>query len=138
MDFLPFQEARSLKAGELSQQESKNLAHTNMKVTTDKFSSEKTAMESQQQRQTVTASGIFNQKEHSSASSHVYTTSSRGLSASATSKLQASSRQVRPKTILNSIEIKSFFHNNLHQSSSSIHTIIMEQFLKDILCFSSN
>ncbi|XP_018577432.1 sterile alpha and TIR motif-containing protein 1 [Anoplophora glabripennis] len=86
-------EARSLKAGEMSQQESKNLAHTNMKVTTDKFSSEKTAMESQQQRQTVTASGIFNQEEHSSASSHIYTTSTRGLSASATSMLQAASRQ---------------------------------------------
>ncbi|KAJ8971857.1 hypothetical protein NQ314_000519 [Rhamnusium bicolor] len=63
-------EARSLKAGELSQQESKNMAHTNMKVTTDKFSSEKTAMESQQQRQTVTASGVFNQEKHSSTSSH--------------------------------------------------------------------
>lgn len=72
------------------------MAHTNMKVTTDKFSSEKTAMESQQQRQTVTASGIFNQEEHSSASSHVYTTSSRGLSS--TSKLQAATRQVRPDT----------------------------------------
>lgn len=90
---LTAKEARSLKAGELSQQESKNLAHTNMKVTTDKFSSEKTAMESQQQRQTVTASGIFNQEEHSSASSHVYTTSTRGLSASTTSMLQAASRQ---------------------------------------------
>ncbi|KAJ8983243.1 hypothetical protein NQ317_011652 [Molorchus minor] len=86
-------EAKSLKAGDLSQQESKNMAHTNMKVTTDKFSSEKTAMESQQQRQTVTSSGIFNQEKHSSSSSHVYTTS-KGLSTSATSKLQAASRQL--------------------------------------------
>ncbi|KAJ8940838.1 hypothetical protein NQ318_005284 [Aromia moschata] len=87
-------EARSLKAGDLSQQESKNMAHTNMKVTTDKFSSEQTAMESQQQRQTVTSSGIFNQEKHSSSSSHVYTTSSKGLSTSATSMLQAASRQL--------------------------------------------
>lgn len=79
------QEARSLKAGDLSAQESKNLAQTNMKVTTDKFSTERTATESQHQRQAVTPSGIYNQESHSSSSSLLYT-STKGLSTSALTK----------------------------------------------------
>jgi hypothetical protein len=81
-----------LKAGDLSQQESKNMAHTNMKVTTDKFSSEQTAMESQQQRQTVTSSGIFNQEKHSSSShSVIHTTTTKGISTAGSSMLQVTS-----------------------------------------------
>ncbi|XP_030757218.1 sterile alpha and TIR motif-containing protein 1 isoform X4 [Sitophilus oryzae] len=76
-------EARSLKTGDVSQQESKNLAHTNLKLTTDKFSTEKSATESQQQSQTITASGIYNQEQHSrSSSTAVYSTSSKGISTS--------------------------------------------------------
>ncbi|CAH1986152.1 unnamed protein product [Acanthoscelides obtectus] len=86
-------EARSLKAGDLSQQESKNMAHTNMKVTTDTFSSEQKAMESQMQRQTVTASGNYKQEKHSSSSSHIFSSSTKGLATSATSILQAATRQ---------------------------------------------
>ncbi|VEN55934.1 unnamed protein product [Callosobruchus maculatus] len=86
-------EARSLKAGDLSQQESKNMAHTNMKVTTDTFSSEQKAMESQMQRQTVTASANFKQEKHSSSSSHIFSSSTKGITTSAASMLQAASRQ---------------------------------------------
>lgn len=64
------QEQKLLKAGELSQAESKNMAHTNMKVTTDNFSTEKRATESQQQMQTVTNNGIFNHEQVTSTSSH--------------------------------------------------------------------
>lgn len=63
------------------------MAHTNMKVTTDKFTSEQTAMESQQQRQTVTPSGIFNQEKHSSSSHSVYTSTTKGISTSAASSM---------------------------------------------------
>ncbi|VEN55935.1 unnamed protein product [Callosobruchus maculatus] len=87
------EEARSLKAGDLSQQESKNMAHTNMKVTTDTFSSEQKAMESQMQRQTVTASANFKQEKHSSSSSHIFSSSTKGITTSAASMLQAASRQ---------------------------------------------
>ncbi|VEN55933.1 unnamed protein product [Callosobruchus maculatus] len=87
-------EARSLKAGDLSQQESKNMAHTNMKVTTDTFSSEQKAMESQMQRQTVTASANFKQEKHSSSSSHIFSSSTKGITTSAASMLQAASRQL--------------------------------------------
>nr|CAI5841078.1 unnamed protein product [Callosobruchus analis] len=86
-------EARSLKAGDLSQQESKNMAHTNMKVTTDTFSSEQKAMESQMQRQTVTASSNFKQEKHSSSSSHIFSSTTKGLTTSAASMLQAATRQ---------------------------------------------
>lgn len=58
------------------------MAQTNTKFVTDKFSSEQTAMESQQQRQTVTSAGVFNQEQHSSSSHSVYTTSSKGISTS--------------------------------------------------------
>lgn len=58
------------------------MAHTNTKFVTDKFSSEQTAMESQQQRQTVTSAGVFNQEQHSSSSHSVYTTSTKGISTS--------------------------------------------------------
>lgn len=77
------QEARSLKAGDLSQQESKNLAHTKMKVTTDSFSHEQSATAAQEQRQTITSSGIYNQEKHSSSSHSNITYTKRGISTSA-------------------------------------------------------
>lgn len=67
-----------------------------MKVTTDSFSSEKSATEAQQQRQTVTSSGIFNQEKHSSSSRSniTYTSRSKGISTSASSMLQQAAAQV--------------------------------------------
>ncbi|CAH0554540.1 unnamed protein product [Brassicogethes aeneus] len=62
-------EQKLLKAGDLSQAESKNMASTNMKVTTDNFTSEKRATESQQQMQTVTNNGIYNQQQVTSSRS---------------------------------------------------------------------
>lgn len=67
----------------MSQQESKNMAHTSMKVTTDTFSTEKTATEAQQQRQRVTTSGIYNEKHSSSSQSNITYTSKKGLHSSA-------------------------------------------------------
>ncbi|RZC34291.1 sterile alpha and TIR motif-containing protein 1, partial [Asbolus verrucosus] len=110
-------EARSLKAGELSQQESKNMAHTNMKVTTDKFSSEQTAMESQQQRQTVTSSGIFNQEKHSSSSHSVYTTTTKGISTSSSSMLQAATSQFQLMNGSREDEIINMTYEDLEQLS---------------------
>lgn len=87
------QEARSLKAGELSQQESKNMAHSSMKVTTDMFSHEKTAMEAQQQRQIVTSSGMYNQeKKTSSSQSNITTYTAKGIHTSSSSMLQSASQ----------------------------------------------
>lgn len=90
-----FQEARSLRTGELSQQESSNMAHSSMKVTTDSFSHEKTAIEQQQQRQTITASSMFNQEKHSSSTQSTYTSSSKGMHTSSSQMLQAAAAQVR-------------------------------------------
>lgn len=55
------------------------MAHTSTKVTTDTFSTEKTATEAQQQRQRVTATGIFNEKHSSSSQSNITHISTRGL-----------------------------------------------------------
>ncbi|XP_076253318.1 sterile alpha and armadillo motif isoform X11 [Rhynchophorus ferrugineus] len=74
-------EARSLKAGDVQQQESKNLEHTNLKLTTDTFSTEKSATESQQQKKTITSSGIYNKELHSRSSSTAVYSSSKGTSA---------------------------------------------------------
>jgi hypothetical protein len=103
------QEQRSLKAGDVSQQESRTTAAASMKLTTDNFSAEKVsfhhpfhffpvllsfptlsfdscirkwietnifvfaaiqvAMATQQQKQTVTSSGRFNQERHAAAAS---------------------------------------------------------------------
>ncbi|KAL2737365.1 NAD(+) hydrolase sarm1 isoform X1 [Vespula maculifrons] len=62
-------EQRSLKAGDLSHQESNNMAASTMKLQSDSFSSEKKAMAAQQQRQTVTSSGIYNHEKHMASSS---------------------------------------------------------------------
>ncbi|KAI8434842.1 hypothetical protein MSG28_003334, partial [Choristoneura fumiferana] len=60
------QEQRSLKAGEISSQEAKNMSATSSKLQTEAFSAEKKAMASAQALHTVTSSGMFSHKEHSS------------------------------------------------------------------------
>ncbi|KAE8742776.1 hypothetical protein FOCC_FOCC011704 [Frankliniella occidentalis] len=67
-----FQEQRSMKASDLCQQESQNVAASCVKMHTENFSSEKKAVSAQQQRQTVVTSGMYNQENHvsSSHSSH--------------------------------------------------------------------
>ncbi|KAK3914268.1 NAD(+) hydrolase sarm1 [Frankliniella fusca] len=66
------QEQRSMKAADLHQQESHNVAASSLKMHTENFSSEKKAVSAQQQRQTVVTSGMYNQENHvsSSHSSH--------------------------------------------------------------------
>lgn len=55
-----------------------------MKVTTDSFSHEQSATAAQEQRQTITSSGIYNQEKHSSSShSNITYTTTRGISAAA-------------------------------------------------------
>ncbi|XP_014300815.1 NAD(+) hydrolase sarm1 isoform X2 [Microplitis demolitor] len=85
-------EQRSLKAANLSHQESNNLAASSMKLQSDSFSSEKTAMAAQQQRQTVTSSGISNQKYMTSSSqSSVTIASSKEVTSSTAALITAAS-----------------------------------------------
>nr|CAD7405506.1 unnamed protein product [Timema cristinae] len=73
-------EQRSLKAGEITQQESQNMSAASMKLQTETFSAEKKAMAAQQQRQTVTSTGIFNQEKHMAASSQSnFTITAKGV-----------------------------------------------------------
>ncbi|KAH1003265.1 hypothetical protein HUJ05_011196 [Dendroctonus ponderosae] len=91
---VPLQEARSLKSGDISQQETKNMAHTNTKLSGDKFSAEKSSTESQQQRQLVTASGMYSDSHahsHSHSSSYM---SGKGISAADTKRFAQVGAQV--------------------------------------------
>ncbi|CAK1545324.1 unnamed protein product [Leptosia nina] len=76
------QEKRSLQAGELSAQEANNMSATSSRLQTEAFSAEKKAMASSQARQTVTSSGMFSHKEHSSHSN--MTISSKNLTTKST------------------------------------------------------
>ncbi|XP_039434230.1 NAD(+) hydrolase sarm1 isoform X2 [Culex pipiens pallens] len=79
-------EARSLKMGDFQQAEANNIAAHSVKVSSDHFSAEKKAISQAQQRQTVTASGVFNQEKtvssatQSKFSSHSMVSSSSQMS----------------------------------------------------------
>ncbi|CAB3224697.1 unnamed protein product [Arctia plantaginis] len=77
------QEQRSLKAGEVTAQEANNMSATSSRLQTEAFSAEKMAMASAQARQTVTSSGMFSHKEHSSVA-HSNMTISKNLSTKST------------------------------------------------------
>ncbi|XP_013145995.1 PREDICTED: sterile alpha and TIR motif-containing protein 1 [Papilio polytes] len=77
-------EQRSLKAGEVSAQEANNMSATSSRLQTEAFSAEKKAMASAQARQTVTSSGMFSHKEHSSVAHSNMTISSKNLSTKST------------------------------------------------------
>lgn len=75
-----FQEQRSLKAGEVTAQEANNMSASTSRLQTGQFSAEKKAMASSQERQTVTSSGMFSHKEHSSHAQSNLTISSKNMS----------------------------------------------------------
>ncbi|XP_011502464.1 PREDICTED: sterile alpha and TIR motif-containing protein 1 isoform X2 [Ceratosolen solmsi marchali] len=60
-------ELRHLKSTDISLEESNNIAST-MKLQSDSYTSEKNTIAAQQQRQTLTSSGIFNQEKHGATS----------------------------------------------------------------------
>lgn len=77
-------------AGDISKQECQNMAATNMKLQTDNFSSEKTAMAAQQQRQLVTSTGIYNQEKHTATQSNItYTKSTSSVSSSQSQQVKS-------------------------------------------------
>ncbi|XP_072944449.1 NAD(+) hydrolase sarm1 isoform X3 [Epargyreus clarus] len=78
------QEQRSLKAGEVSAQEANNMLSSSSRLQTEAFSAEKKAMASAQARQTVTSSGMFSHKEHSSVAQSNMTISSKNLTTKST------------------------------------------------------
>ncbi|XP_026495370.2 NAD(+) hydrolase sarm1 isoform X2 [Vanessa tameamea] len=78
------QEKRSLQAGEVTAQEANNMSATSSRLQTEAFSAEKKAMASSQARQTVTSSGMFSHKEHSSVAHSNMTISSKNLTTKST------------------------------------------------------
>lgn len=73
-----------MKAGELTAQEANNMSATSSRLQTEAFSAEKMSMASAQARQTVTSSGMFSHKEHSSVAHSNMTISSKNLSTKST------------------------------------------------------
>ncbi|PSN54419.1 Sterile alpha and TIR motif-containing protein 1 [Blattella germanica] len=93
-------EQRSLKAGEITQQECQNMAASSMKVQSETFTAEKKAMAAQQQRQTVTSTGIFNHEKHMAASSQSnITITSKGMCKSSTISSASQMRELMNGTI---------------------------------------
>lgn len=93
------QEQKSLKCGEITQQENQNLNKASMKVQTESFTAEKKAMAAQQQRQTVTKQGVFNQEKHSAQSTQsniMFTT--KGMTKSLMSSASQMSHMVNGTT----------------------------------------
>ncbi|XP_041977873.1 NAD(+) hydrolase sarm1 isoform X2 [Aricia agestis] len=78
------QEKRSLQAGEVSAQDCNNMSASSSRLQTEAFSAEKKAMASSQARQTVTSSGMFSHKEHSSVAHSNMTISSKNLTTKST------------------------------------------------------
>ncbi|CAG9783851.1 unnamed protein product [Diatraea saccharalis] len=78
------QEQRSLRAGEVSAQEANNMSTSSSRLQTEAFSAEKKAMATAQARQTVTSSGMFSHKEHSSIAQSNMTISSKNMSTKST------------------------------------------------------
>lgn len=90
------QEARTFKSGDVQQQESNNRAASHTQIHSDTFSAKSSATAQAQQRQTVTASGLFSQEQNFSSSSQSnYTMSSssaqhhQGISTAASSMIGA-------------------------------------------------
>ena len=85
------QEQRSLKAGDVSQQESRSAAVASMKLTTaDGFSAERVARAAQEQRETVTPAGRFN---HAAAAAQSKLTISNGMTGQQTSVTKSAVRK---------------------------------------------
>ncbi|XP_026744388.1 sterile alpha and TIR motif-containing protein 1 isoform X2 [Trichoplusia ni] len=93
------QEQRSLKAGELTAQEANNMSATSSRLQTEAFSAEKMSMASAQARQTVTSSGMFSHKEHSSVAHSNMTISSKNLSTKSTLHTSSQMSQLLNGTI---------------------------------------
>lgn len=68
----------------MTAQEANNMSTSSSRLHTEAFSAEKKAMASAQARQTVTSSGMYSHKEHSSVAHSNMTISSKNLSSKST------------------------------------------------------
>lgn len=106
-----------MKAGEVTAQEANNMSATSSRLQTEAFSAEKMAMASAQARQTVTSSGMFSHKEHSSVAHSNMTISSKNLSTKST--LHTSSQVCDLYNILEGLSISNYEVTDSHQNKAS-------------------
>ena len=84
-----------MRAGDVTQQASNNVAAASIKVQSDTFSADKKAISQSQQSQTMTSNGIISQEKHvSSAAQANYSMTSKGVSSSGGSTMISSSSQM--------------------------------------------
>ncbi|XP_049867413.1 NAD(+) hydrolase sarm1 isoform X2 [Pectinophora gossypiella] len=93
------QEQRSLKAGEVTAKEANNMSASSSRLHTEEFSAEKKAMATAQARQTVTSSGMFSHKEHSSVAHSNMTISNKSMSTKSSTLLSSQRSQLLNGTI---------------------------------------
>lgn len=90
---IAFQEALSLRTGDITQQASNKVAAAAIKVQSDNFSADKKAISQSQQSQTMTSNGIISQEKHvSSASQANYSMTHKGVSSTGSSMISSSSQ----------------------------------------------
>ncbi|XP_046807191.1 NAD(+) hydrolase sarm1 isoform X2 [Lucilia cuprina] len=112
-------EALSLRAGDVTQQASNNVAAASIKVQSDTFSADKKAISQSQQSQTMTSNGIISQEKHvSSAAQANYSMTSKGVSSSGGSTMISSSSQMST-TNGNLFKLADFRLDDLMQLSST-------------------
>lgn len=123
-----FQEARSIKSGDMQQQQSNVRAASHMKIQGESFSAEKKAVAQAQQRQTVTSSGLFNQEK----SMQTATQSNYSM------KTLSSSSSSGTSTITSAAQLSKVM-NGSHAMSSLLDENILHNF-EDLeqLCNNSN
>ncbi|XP_065358999.1 NAD(+) hydrolase sarm1 isoform X9 [Calliphora vicina] len=113
------QEALSLRAGDVTQQASNNVAAASIKVQSDTFSADKKAISQSQQSQTMTSNGIISQEKHmSSAAQANYSMTSKGVTSSGGSTMISSSSQMSA-TNGNLFKLADFRLDDLMQLSST-------------------
>lgn len=127
-----FQEARSIKSGDMQQQQSNVRAASHMKIQGETFSAEKKAVAQAQQRQTVTSSGLFNQeKSMQTATQSNYSMKTLSSSSSSGSSTITSAAQLS-KAMNGSHAMSSLLDENILHNFEDLEQLCNNSNTKDV------
>lgn len=127
-----FQEARSIKSGDMQQQQSNVRAASHMKIQGESFSAEKKAVAQAQQRQTVTSSGLFNQeKSMQTATQSNYSMKTLSSSSSSGSSTITSAAQLS-KAMNGSHAMSSLLDENILHNFEDLEQLCNNSNTKDV------
>lgn len=130
-----------MQSGDKKQQESNSVAAASMKVSSDTFSAEKTAVAQAQERQTVTSTGIFNHQKHvsSATQSNITITKKNVCSSSSSGSSMISSSRINTINAMNGFgeEMFSGFEDLESLCSSSSQKDVEKAITKYSHCLNS-